>query len=184
MSSARSFFALIVFAGLLPAQDPATAPVAAEHSLALVAGRGRLLRFAREVSRVAVAEPKIADAVVVSPREIMVNGKTPGHTTLVIWEADSEPVQYNVQVLQDTTFLETLRRELKERLPEAEIKVDGTPEKMVLTGTARDEEEVKRAVALASPMRAWWRIWSSCRRGRIRARSCCRSSSPAWIGWP
>jgi pilus assembly protein CpaC len=150
MSSARSFFALIVFAGLLPAQDPATAPVAAEHSLALVAGRGRLLRFAREVSRVAVAEPKIADAVVVSPREIMVNGKTPGHTTLVIWEADSEPVQYNVQVLQDTTFLETLRRELKERLPEAEIKVDGTPEKMVLTGTARDEEEVKRAVALAS----------------------------------
>jgi pilus assembly protein CpaC len=150
MSSARSFFALIVFAGLLPAQDPATAPVAAEHSLALVAGRGRLLRFAREVSRVAVAEPKIADAVVVSPREIMVNGKTPGHTTLVIWEVNSEPVQYNVQVLQDTTFLETLRRELKERLPEAEIKVDGTPEKMVLTGTARDEEEVKRAVALAS----------------------------------
>jgi pilus assembly protein CpaC len=150
MSSARSFFALIVFAGLLPAQDPATAPVAAEHDLALVAGRGRLLRFAREVSRVAVAEPKIADAVVVSPREIMVNGKTPGHTTLVIWEVNSEPVQYNVQVLQDTTFLETLRRELKERLPEAEIKVDGTPEKMVLTGTARDEEEVKRAVALAS----------------------------------
>jgi len=150
MTSARSFFALIVFAGLLPAQDPATAPVAAEHSLALVAGRGRLLRFAREVSRVAVAEPKIADAVVVSPREIMVNGKTPGHTTLVIWEADSEPVQYNIQVLQDTTFLENLRRELKERLPEAEIKADGTPEKMVLTGTARDEEQAKRAVALAS----------------------------------
>jgi pilus assembly protein CpaC len=124
--------------------------VAAEHDLALVAGRGRLLRFPTEVSRVAVAEPKIADAVVVSPREIMVNGKTPGHTTLVIWEVNSEPVQYNVQVLQDTTFLETLRRELKERLPEAEIKVDGTPEKMVLTGTARDEEEVKRAVALAS----------------------------------
>jgi pilus assembly protein CpaC len=150
MTSARSFFALIVFAGLLPAQDPTTVPVAAEHSLALVAGRGRLLRFAREVSRVAVAEPKIADAVVVSPREIMVNGKTPGHTTLVIWEADSEPVQYNIQVLQDTTFLENLRRELKERLPEAEIKADGTPEKMVLTGTARDEEQAKRAVALAS----------------------------------
>ena len=146
----KTFFILIVGSWAATAQEPAASSVAAEHSLALVAGRGRLLRFPTEVSRVAVAEPKIADAVVVSPREIMVNGKTPGHTTLVIWEVNSEPVQYNIQVLQDTTFLEDLRRELKQRLPEAEIKVDGTPEKMVLTGTARDEEEVKRAVALAS----------------------------------
>jgi len=144
------FFFIVLSWAAAASQEPAGSSVAAEHDLALVAGRGRLLRFPTEVSRVAVAEPKIADAVVVSPREIMVNGKTPGHTTLVIWEVNSEPVQYNVQVLQDTTFLETLRRELKERLPEAEIKVDGTPEKMVLTGTARDEEEVKRAVALAS----------------------------------
>ena len=151
MRLAETIFLFIVLSSAAAAsQEPAGSSVAAEHDLALVAGRGRLLRFPTEVSRVAVAEPKIADAVVVSPREIMVNGKTPGHTTLVIWEVNSEPVQYNVQVLQDTTFLETLRRELKERLPEAEIKVDGTPEKMVLTGTARDEEEVKRAVALAS----------------------------------
>jgi pilus assembly protein CpaC len=151
MRLAETIFLCIVLSWAAAAsQEPAGSSVAAEHDLALVAGRGRLLRFPTEVSRVAVAEPKIADAVVVSPREIMVNGKTPGHTTLVIWEVNSEPVQYNVQVLQDTTFLETLRRELKERLPEAEIKVDGTPEKMVLTGTARDEEEVKRAVALAS----------------------------------
>lgn len=154
MSSPKTLFAIFVSALsiVLPAAaaQTATRPVAAEHELTLVAGRGRLLRFGAEVARVAVAEPKIADAVVVSPREIMVNAKAPGHTTIVIWEVNSEPVQYNIQVVQDTSFLETLRRELRERLPEAEIRADGTPEKMVLTGAARTEEQVKRAVALAS----------------------------------
>lgn len=138
---------------LLTGQDgagQATLSVAAEHSLALMLGRGRLLRFPAEVTRVAVAEPKIADAVVVSPREIMVNAKTTGHTTLVVWPAGSEPIQYNVQVLPDTTFLEELRRRLKESLPEADIRVEGTPERMVLTGTARSESEAKRAAALAA----------------------------------
>ncbi|MGC8792021.1 MAG: type II and III secretion system protein family protein [Bryobacteraceae bacterium] len=152
MRQAKTFLIAFVHLVLAPAfaQDPAVGAVAAQHELALVAGRGRLLRFPAPVQRVAVAEPKIADAVVVSPREIMVNAKAPGNTTLVVWDGDSEPVQYNIQVLQDTTFLESLRRELKELIPEAEIKADGTPDKMVLTGTARDEEQVKRAVALAS----------------------------------
>ncbi len=135
------------------AQDGAaqgTTPVAAQRDLVIVLGRGHLLRFSSDVQRVAVAEPKIADAVVVSPREIMVNAKSAGHTTLVIWETDSEPVQYNVQVLNDTTFLENLRRELKQALPEAQIKADGTTEKMVLTGSAPNAEQAKRAAALAS----------------------------------
>lgn len=154
MSTFKTFLiGSVLLAWLAPlaaADQAATLPVAAEHELTLVAGRGRLLRFGADVTRVAVAEPRIADAVVVSPREIMINAKAPGHTTIVIWEVNSEPVQYNVQVVQDTTFLEELRRELKERLPEAEIRADGTSEKMVLTGTASNEEQVKRAVALAS----------------------------------
>lgn len=151
MSSAKTFLAVVVLlAPLAASAQSAARPVAAEQDLTLVAGRGRLLRFATDLQRVAVAEPKIADAVVLSPREIMINAKAAGNTTVVIWEVNSEPVQYNVHVVQDTTFLEELRQELKERLPEADIRADGTPEKMVLTGTARSEEQVKRAVALAS----------------------------------
>jgi len=154
MMRAKNLWLPALVACLLPAaQDPApqgTLPVAAEHSLVLMLGRGRLLRFPGDITRVAVAEPKIADAVVVSPREVMVNAKAAGHTTLLIWPANSEPIQYNVQVLPDTTFLEDLRRQLKEALPEAQIKADGTAEKMVLTGSARSEDEAKRAAALAA----------------------------------
>ena len=51
------------------------------RDLTLVEGRGELLQFQQDVTKVAIAEPKIADAVVVSPREVMINAKGPGHTT-------------------------------------------------------------------------------------------------------
>src|SRR5689334_3272382 len=86
-------FAVSVFCRALSAQTtvPAVTP---PREVSLVEGRGELLRFQNDVSKVAVAEPKIADAIVVSPREIMVNAKSPGHTTLVIWETGAEPATY------------------------------------------------------------------------------------------
>ena len=39
------------------------------RDLILLEGRGELLTFQRDVTKVAISEPKVADAVVISPRE-------------------------------------------------------------------------------------------------------------------
>src|ERR1035437_10061198 len=39
------------------------------HDITLLEGRGELLTFPRDVTKVAISEPKIADAVVISPRD-------------------------------------------------------------------------------------------------------------------
>ena len=44
------------------------------------------MQFNNDIVRVAVAEPKVADAVVVSPREVMINAKGAGYTTVIVWE--------------------------------------------------------------------------------------------------
>jgi pilus assembly protein CpaC len=132
------------------AQTQPVQPSLSARELVLVTGRGELLQFASEVMRVAVAEPKIADAVVVSPREVMVNAKSPGRTTLVIWESGAAPVRYEVRVTTDTTEMDSLRRELREGLPGASISVTGNEETLVLSGTAKDAEQSKKAAALAS----------------------------------
>src|SRR6267154_1177623 len=49
-----------------------TAQTLPPRNLSLVIGKGQLLQFNNDVSRVVLAEPKIADAVVVGPREVMV----------------------------------------------------------------------------------------------------------------
>ncbi len=47
----------------------------AARALSLVVGKGELLRFDQDIARVVIAEPKIADAIIVSPRDVMVNAK-------------------------------------------------------------------------------------------------------------
>src|SRR5690242_356060 len=112
------------------------AQTAVARDLALVEGRGELLQFREDVSKVAVAEPKIADAVVVSPREIMINAKTPGHTTVVIWETGADPVRIEVAVQKDTAEWDAFTKEIKESAG-SPISVSGSGDTIVLSGSVQ-----------------------------------------------
>src|ERR1043166_4315894 len=86
----------------------------AQTEIALVEGRGELLRFQNDITRVVISEPKVADAIVVSPREVMVNAKGPGRTTLVVWETGAEPARYEVAVTKDMSEWEAFRKHIQE----------------------------------------------------------------------
>ena len=130
-------------AGVLCAQ---TAP---PREIALVEGRGELLRFQNDVSRVVVAEPKIADAIVVSPREVMVNAKGPGRTTVVIWEIGAEPTRYEVDVAKDMAEWESFRKMIAANGGGDSVTVTGTGETIVLTGSVKSADESKRLAGMA-----------------------------------
>src|SRR5277367_643520 len=93
--------------------------------VSLIVGKGELIQFANDLIKVVVAEPKIADAVVVSPKDVMVTAKSVGHTTLIIWEAGSSPARYEITVVTDTSELDhmhaILSAELKAALPDASV---------------------------------------------------------------
>ncbi|MCS7026125.1 MAG: pilus assembly protein N-terminal domain-containing protein [Bryobacteraceae bacterium] len=122
-----------------------TAPV---REIELLVGRGELLQFERDLNKVVVSEPKIADAVVVSPREVMVNGKGVGKATLIVWETGSSPSRYDITVKEDTARHESVVKEIQAKLPG--VTVTGTPQKLVLTGEVKDPEDIKRAEAIAA----------------------------------
>lgn len=117
-------------------------------------GRGELLQFKEDITKVVISEPKIADALVVSPREVMVNAKTPGHTTLVVWEAGQLPARYNVNVRTDLTpvenFNKQLGEELKKQIPDHQIAFNGNAELIVLNGRVNSSDAAKLAESLAA----------------------------------
>ncbi|MBI3683613.1 MAG: type II and III secretion system protein family protein [Acidobacteria bacterium] len=123
-----------------------TAPV---RDINLLVGRGELLQFERDLTRVVIAEPKIADAVVVSPREIMINAKSAGRTTLIVWETGNIPARFEISVSADTTTFDSVLKDIRSRLPG--VTVSGNEDKLVLTGTVKDAGESKGAEAIASP---------------------------------
>ena len=123
-----------------------TAPV--RRTLMLTSGRGELLQFTSDVKQVAASEPKIADVIVISPREVMVNAKEAGKTTVVIWEGTT-PIRYDVDVVADSTDFDNFKKSLSDQLPGNNIEVTGKGETIVLTGTAKSSAQVKQATALA-----------------------------------
>src|SRR5437660_5729768 len=146
MSFASKLFPIACLALLCAIAE--TADPAAK-TLTVTIGKGDLLQFNNDVQRVAVAEPKIADAIVVSPREVMVNAKGIGKTTVVIWESGSAAVRYDVNVVSDTSDIDALQRELR-AMTGSNVIVSGTPESLVLSGSAANADVSKHAQALAA----------------------------------
>jgi pilus assembly protein CpaC len=118
----------------------------------ILVGRGELLQFSSDISRVAVAEPKVADAVVVSPREVMVNAKGIGHTTVIVWETSGRHVQYNVRVIDDRAASSASLAKAAEALQQRGVSLEVTGDTVVLKGEVPTAEEAKRIGEIAAPL--------------------------------
>src|SRR5579883_1770012 len=121
----------------------------AHREISLIEGRGELLQFQNDIKTVAVSEPKIADAVVISPREVMVNAKGPGSTTLVVWEGAGAPQRFEIAVAKDNSEWDGFLKKVQDNANGAPVMVAGTPESIVLTGSVKSAEESKRLASLA-----------------------------------
>src|SRR3954453_1776608 len=134
----------VVWCGPAPAQT-----VAPSHEILLIEGRGDLLRFQNDITRVVISEPKVADAVVVSPREVMVNAKGPGRTPLLVWETGAEPARYETAVPKDMSEWEDFRRHMIDSADGSPISITGSGETIVLSGAVKSAEDSKRLAGLA-----------------------------------
>ena len=63
----------------------------------LTAGRSTVISTEYDITRIAVTNPAIADAVVVQPREILIDGKAAGTVSLIVWGANARK-QYDIVV--------------------------------------------------------------------------------------
>ena len=58
------------------------------------------------IQRFSVGDPAVAEAVVVSPTEVLVNGKTLGTTSLFLWDNTGNIKLYSVEVTADAPGLQ------------------------------------------------------------------------------
>jgi pilus assembly protein CpaC len=118
------------------------------RDIVLLEGRGELLTFQADINKVAISEPKVADAVVISPRELMVNAKGPGRATLVVWENGANPTRYEIAVTKDTSEWDLFAKSINDTAG-TPISVTGTGETIVLSGTVKSIEDSKKLASMA-----------------------------------
>ena len=68
----------------------ATESVIVYPSIVVTVNKSVVLRLPKKASKVSVTQPQIAEAVVVAPDQIVINGKAVGTTSLVVWFDESQ----------------------------------------------------------------------------------------------
>jgi pilus assembly protein CpaC len=103
------------------------------------------------ILRVSVSTPEIAEAVPVSPRTVMLNGRIPGETSLVVWLEDGSRQQYDVNVTLPESRLDGARKELESEFGGAvQMRVDNGA--VYLSGTVKNLFASQRAVSVAETL--------------------------------
>jgi pilus assembly protein CpaC len=90
-----------VILGALTLHAPAAAAQAPSDSvirIQLPSGRSYPITTADPITRVSVATPEIADAVVVGDRDLVINAKTTGETDVIVWIANEPRRHYRFVV--------------------------------------------------------------------------------------
>jgi pilus assembly protein CpaC len=110
-----------------------------------------VIDYEGDVKRVAIADPAIAEAVVISTREVLVNGKKAGATSLIVWMGDTR-ASYTVHVTPSDTRLQTIRRELADEFGAGKVSLTTEGETVFLRGTVKDLVSADRAAAIGSSL--------------------------------
>lgn len=87
--------------------------------------KSMLMKFDEPIKRVTLANDEIADIVILSPLEILINGKAGGETSLIIWGVKGNPVAFNLLV-QDysISFKQNFLNDVKKIAPYEDINFD------------------------------------------------------------
>jgi pilus assembly protein CpaC len=126
--------------------QPQAGAAASLPRIPLTAGRSTVLSTDFEIVRIAVTNPAVADAVVVQPREVLIDGKAPGTVSLIVW-GSTERRQYDIVVEPAVT---TLEQRIQALFPGEDIHVTANDEAIILSGRASSNVVALRAAEIAA----------------------------------
>lgn len=117
-----------------------------EPLIVVITSQYRRLPFVQDIQRIAVADPEILSAELITSRELLVLGRQTGHTTVIVWFANGSSREFRFAVQRDLSVLE---RALKRVHPSIEVESAPDRDALVLTGLVPDINASLTAEAIA-----------------------------------
>jgi pilus assembly protein CpaC len=134
--------ALAVWSGPAAAQQVLTQPT---RVVSVGRGTSALITAVLPAERVALGDPSVADAIVMSPTEILVNGLQVGTTSLLVWDRAGRVTMYTIEVSPDIGGLE---RQVRTLFPDLPIRLSATGNAVVVSGEIRDALAARRVLEI------------------------------------
>src|ERR1044071_1866111 len=109
----------------------------------VLVGQSRVINFDRPIGRFSISNPDIAEAVMVRPDQVLVNGKAFGQVNFIAWEkSDSKFIVFDVFVRANLSLIDSQIRAL---FPRDDIRLSQANGSVVLSGTVSDPATAAQA---------------------------------------
>jgi len=145
-----TFGSIPVHAQDAPQQVPAGVtqeqPSQTSAPLRVMVGKSVLINTSDRLKRVSVTDPAVADALVVTPTQVMVHGRAPGEVSLLLWDENEHSRTFDLRVDVDVS---SAAQEMKSIFPEEKINVTASRSAVVLSGHVTDKDAAERAGMIA-----------------------------------
>ena len=98
----------------------------------MLVGQSRVINFDKPVGRFSVSNPEIAEAVLVTPDQVLVNGKGFGQVNFIAWEqSGGEYLVFDVYVRANLSLIDSQMRAL---FPKDDIRLSQANGSVVMSG--------------------------------------------------
>ncbi|HEY6190054.1 MAG TPA: type II and III secretion system protein family protein [Pyrinomonadaceae bacterium] len=102
----------------------------------VLVGQSRVINFDRPIGRFSVSNPEIAEAVLVAPDQVLVNGKAFGQVNFIAWEqSGGKFLVFDVYVRANLSLIDSQIRAL---FPKDDIRLSQANGSVVLSGSVKD----------------------------------------------
>jgi len=128
------------------AQAPTQGQASGSAPLRVMVGKSLLINTTERLKRVSVTDAGVADAIVVTPTQILVHGRSAGEVSLLIWDELERSRSFDLRVDVDVS---AAAEEEKRVFPDEEITVTPSRSAIVLSGHVSTEDIAKRAGMIA-----------------------------------
>ncbi len=115
--------------------------------LRVMVGKSLLINTTERLKRVSVTDPSVADAIVVTPTQILVHGRSAGEVSLLIWDELERSRSFDLRVDVDVSATAEEERRV---FPDEQITVTPSRSAIVLSGHVTTEDIAKRAEMIAA----------------------------------
>jgi pilus assembly protein CpaC len=127
-------------------------PSSTARDLFVTVGKSLVVESPVNIQRISVGDAKKAEAMAVTPREVLVNGKEAGETSLIIWQAGGNRLLFDLRVRPGTEHLELVRQQIDKELPGQEVILAQEGDSVFVRGVVNDMMSADRATAIAASL--------------------------------
>lgn len=151
LSCCVMFGAIVAPSFLQPVHAQDTLATTSTGSINVNAREAKTIRLPAPAAKVFVASPSIADVDASKPMNVVVYGRSPGHTSIIVTLADGSEKKWQVTV---TRAMEPIQKALRAAIPTGQFQLTDAPQGLVVSGSVPNPSDAARAEAIVSSFMA------------------------------